>query len=265
MLVSISIQLMWESLPFADRVRAAADAGFDLVDLWDWRNSDIDAVHAVCSETGIGINGFFGTRDTALCDPEAQSEVLEEFKTNLEVAVEKGARHLHVFSNAIRPGGVVVPAPPLSHNALMGACLEALDKAADLAKGTGVQIVLEHLNNVFLPGYLWDDVNKTAALVRELGRDEVGMVFDTFHQQLNYGRLTDSLVGCLDQLVRVDLAQVPGRFEPGVGEIDMGFLLGVLKDAGWDGTLTFEVVPSDGNPDNAVGAIHRLLDEYRWW
>lgn len=259
MLKSISIQLMWNDRPFAERVTAAAAAGFDLVDLWDQRNSDIHEVHRACQEHGIGINGFFATRDTSLCDPASRTAVLDEIKTNLDVAVAVGARQMHCFSNAIRPGGIVAASPALAPEALMAACAETLQAAADLVAGTGVQLVLEHLNTVFLPGYLWDDVNMTAGLARLIDRPEVGVVFDTYHQQLNRGRLADSLVASLPHLARVDLAEVPGRFEPGQGEIDMAYLLKVLRDHGWDKTITFETTPSDGNPDTALAAINRLM------
>lgn len=260
MLWSISIQLMWDRREFPERARRAAASGFDLVDLWDWRTSDIDAVHAACADSGIGINGFFGTRDTSLCDAEARSEVLDEVKRNLDVAVRVGARQLHVFSNAIRPGGVVVPGPEQSREALLDTCVSTLDAAADIVSGSGVSLVLEHLNTVFLPGYLWDDARVVADIARRLGRaEEVGAVFDTFHQQLTHGRLTDSLLETLPWLSRVDFAQVPGRFEPGQGEIDLGYLLGVLKDQGWDKTLTFEAVPRSGDPSEAVAAIRELI------
>lgn len=259
MLKSISIQLMWTDLPFAERAAAAAKAGFDLVDLWDQRNSDIYAVRDACQEHGIGINGFFATRDTSLCDPASRGAVLDEIAANLEVAVAVGARQMHCFSNAIRPGGIVATSPALAPEALMTSCAEALEAAADLVAGTGVQLVLEHLNTVFLPGYLWDDVNMTAGLARLLDRPEIGVVFDTYHQQLNAGRLTDSLVASLPHLARVDLAEVPGRFEPGCGEIDMAYLLQVLRENGWDKTITFETTPSDGNPDTALAAINKLM------
>lgn len=259
MLRSVSIQLMWTDKPFAERVSEAAAAGFDLVDLWDWRNSDIDNVHTVAVDSGIGINGFFGTRDTSLSDKATRHEVLEEIKRNLEVAVRVGARQIQMFSNAIRPGGIVVPSPPLARATLLEHCLEGLDEAADIVKGTGVQLVLEHLNTLFLPGYLWDDVNVVTSLARELNRKEVGVVFDAYHQQLGQGRLADSLIGALPHLARVDLAEVPGRYEPGAGEIDLGYLLQIVREHGWDGTVTFEISPSDGNAQAAVDAINRLM------
>ena len=261
MLRSISIELMWNDRPYAARARAAAETGFDLVDLWDSRTSDIDAVASACRETGIGINGFFGNRDFSLCDPASQKQVREEVARSLDTALAVGARQLHVFSNAIRPGGIVVAAPPLPPEALLAQCETGLRELAELVRGSSVTLVLEHLNTVFLPGYFFDAPLATM-LARSIDVPEVGVVIDAFHQQLSGGRLADHLLAALPWLVRFDVAEVPGRHEPGAGEIDFVYLRDLLDERGWDGTISFETVPSDGEPETAVRAIDAVFPKH---
>ena len=259
MMRSISIQLMWTDRPYAERVAAAADAGFDLVDLWDQRDSDLDGVAEAARRHGIGVNGFFGNRDHSLCDPQDVDAAVAEIEANLDTAVRAGARQLHLFSNAIRPGGVVAPLPSLDRAELLDTGVRALRSVAPRAAEAGIQLVLEHLNTVYLQGYLWDEVAVTTEVARAVDHPSLGVVFDVFHQQLVRGRLTDNLVACLPWLFRVDVAQVPDRAEPGHGEVDMGFLRDVLARHGWDGTVTFEVVPSDGDPGTALADIDRIF------
>jgi hydroxypyruvate isomerase len=259
MLRSVSIELMWSDRPYADRARAAAAAGFDLVDLWDSRTSDIVAVGEACHDSGIAINGFFGNRDFSLCDASMRTEVRDEVARSLDTARTVGARQLHIFSNAIRKGGIVVTSPPLPPQALLENCVNALTDLVDLVRGSGVTLVLEHLNTVFLPGYFWGDASLSTVAAREIDQPEVGVVIDCFHQQLCGGRLADHLLAALPWLVRFDVAEVPGRYEPGSGEIDFRFLRDLLDRHGWDGTVSFETVPSDGRFETAVRAIDQLF------
>ncbi|WP_161893778.1 TIM barrel protein [Gordonia spumicola] len=258
---AISIELIWRDRPFPERAVAAARAGFDLVDLWDRRTSDLPELAEACADNGIGINGFFGNRDNGLADPDGGSAALDEIARNLEAAHEVGARQLHVFSNAILPGGIVkaVPAPRVT---AWGTAVENLSKAADMAREAGVQLMLEHLNSVYLPGYLWSDAGAVAAVAREVGRAEVRGVFDTYHQQLTAGRLVDTLIAGWDQWGRIDIAGVPGRCEPGKGEIDFRYLQSVITERGWDGPMTFEITPS-GDPDDAMTLIDDIFPKDR--
>ncbi|WP_427015644.1 TIM barrel protein [Pseudarthrobacter sp. P1] len=259
MLRSVSIHFMWDQLPMPERVRAAAAAGFDLVDLWDWRTVEIDEIARAAAEAGIGINGFFGNRAFSACDPAQRTAFINEVKESLACAVRVGARQLHLFSNAIRPGGIVVPSPNLPPAVLHAACVDAVSELAPLAAEAGVVLVLEHLNDVHLPGYLWTGAQSVIDVARDVDHPNVRVVFDAFHQQLGTGRLAEHLIAALPYLARVDVAGVPGRHEPGVGEIDFAYLRGVLDEHEWRGTLTFEVVPSDGNPDTAVRRIEEFF------
>ena len=142
-----------------------------------------------------------------------------------------------------------------SAEALHESCVAALRGALDLVRGTGITLVLEHLNTVFLPGYFWGSAEVPALTAQQVDAPEIGLVVDAFHQQLSGGRLTDHLVAAIPRLVRFDVAEVPGRHEPGAGEIDFAYLRDVLDHNGWDGTVSFETVPSDGSPETAVRAI----------
>ncbi|MCP1413763.1 TIM barrel protein [Paenarthrobacter sp. A20] len=242
-----------------ERVWAAARAGFDLVDLWDWRNVDIDSIARAAHESGVGINGFFGNREFSACDPAQRESFVQEVRESLECAVRVGARQLHLFSNAIRPGGVVVPGPPVPASSLQQACVDALREVAPLAEAAGVTLILEHLNEVFLPGYLWIGAGSVVDIAREVDHPNVMVVFDAYHQQLGQGRLGEHLLAAMPYLGRVDIAGVPGRHEPGVGEIDFSYLRELLDQEKWHGTVTFEVMPSNGNPAKAVEMIDQMF------
>jgi hydroxypyruvate isomerase len=258
---SVSIKFMWADLPWAERVRRAAAAGFDRVELWDWREpDDIDELAAVAQESGIEIAGFFGHHQGGLANPDDLELVLASLAEAVAVAERVGADQLHVFSDGMRrPEGHVTKPPPLTRDERQEAAIEGLHECLKLIEGKPMELCVESINTVFVPGYFLADSDMAVALCREVGHPQVTMFFDCFHQQLVGGRLTDHLLHALPWTSSVHIADVPGRHQPGAGEINFRHIRRVLETAGYDRQLTFEVIPRDGDSEAAVAAIHEVF------
>jgi hydroxypyruvate isomerase len=258
---SVSIKFMWADLPWTERVRRAAAAGFDRVELWDWREpDDIDELAAVAQESGIEIAGFFGHHQGGLANPDDLELVLASLAEAVAVAERVGADQLHVFSDGMRrPEGHVTKPPPLTRDERQEAAIKGLHECLKLIEGKPMELCVESINTVFVPGYFLADSDMAVALCREVGHPQVTMFFDCFHQQLVGGRLTDHLLHALPWTSSVHIADVPGRHQPGAGEINFHHIRRVLETAGYDRQLTFEVIPRDGDSEAAVAAIHEVF------
>jgi hydroxypyruvate isomerase len=258
---SVSIKFMWADLPWPERVRRAAAAGFDRVELWDWREpDDIDELSAVARASGIEIAGFFGHHQGGLANPDDLDLVLESLSEAVAVAERVGADQLHVFSDGMRrPEGHVTKPPPLTRDERQEAAANGLRECLKLIDGKPMELCVESINTVFVPGYFLADSDMAVALCRELSHPQVTMFFDCFHQQLVGGRLTDHLLHALPWTASVHIADVPGRHQPGAGEINFHHIRRVLESAGYDRQLTFEVIPLDGDSDAAVAATHDVF------
>ncbi len=258
---SVSIKFMWSDLPWPERVRRAAAAGFDRVELWDWREpDDIEALAAVARDEGIEIAGFFGHHQGGLANPDDLGLVLDALGEAVEVAERVGADQLHVFSDGMRrPEGHVTKPPPLTRDERQLAAVLALRECLRLIDGKPMQLCVESINTVHVPGYFLADSDMAVALCREVGDPQVTMFFDCFHQQLVGGRLTDHLRHTLPYVSSVHVANVPGRHHPGAGEINFHHIRHVLDEAGYDRQLTFEVVPIDGDSEGAVAGIKEVF------
>lgn len=256
---SVSLQFMWAELPHPERVRRAAAHGVDRVDLWDWRDCDIDAVAEACRETGVELAGFFGHRAGSLIDPSQHDLVLAELERSLAVAERTGARQLHMFTDEIGPDSRIRKPPPTTWAARWQACIDGLRRCLEIVEGRPVVLVLEAINDVFVPGYFLRDVGTALALCRAVDHPQVRLSFDCYHQQLVGGRLIDHLREALPYCVRVDVADVPGRGPPGTGEINFHTIRRVLEEEDYDGQITFEVVPPDGDADRAMAAIKEVF------
>ncbi len=255
---SVSIKFMWGDLPLPERARRAGEHGFDTVELWDWRGEDIDGLATACRESGIEIAGFFGHSYGALCDPAQRGRVLQALEESVQVAERVGARQLHMFSDDRRPDGRFEPAPPLTNATKRRSCVEGLLECAKLVEGRRLELALEAINSVFVPGYFLADVGAALEIVREVDHPQVRVFFDCFHQQLVAGRLIDNLIDALPYVSSVHVADVPGRHEPGTGEINFHSIRRLLDDHGYERQVTFEVVPLRDS-DTAVAACKEVF------
>jgi hydroxypyruvate isomerase len=249
---------MWSELPLAQRARRAAAHGFDCVELWDWRGEDIEGLATACRESGIELVGFFGHSYGALCDPRQRTRVLQALAESVDVAQRVGARQLHMFSDDRGPDGRFQPAPPITAAAKRRSCVEGLRECVKLVENTPLELALEAINSVFVPGYFLSDFGAALEIVREVDHPKVRIFFDCFHQQLVAGRLIDSLVDALPYVTSVHVADVPGRHEPGTGEINFTSIRRVLGEHRYDRQVTFEIVPLADN-DRAVAACKEVF------
>lgn len=240
---SVSVKFLWPGLSLPDRARKAAEHGFDQVDMWDWRGEDMDGLADACRESGVAIGGFFGHSSGALINPVDRSQILDQVAEAVEVARRVGANQLAMFANGRRPEGGFHPVPPLSPAAMFESTITGLREAVRLVEGTDIKLIVEAINSWFVPGYFWVDSSDTVTICRVVDHPQVQMAFDCFHQQLTTGRLTESMIEALPYSARVDIGDVPGRGEPGTGEINFQHLKRVLEEHRYEGYLTMEVTP----------------------
>jgi hydroxypyruvate isomerase len=103
--------------------------------------------------------------------------------------------------------------------------------------------VLEPLNQLDHPGEFLSSSDEGFAIVREVGSPNVRLLFDIYHQQISEGNLTRRIVDNLDLIGHFHVADVPGRHEPGTGEINYEHLFGVLREHGYGGYVGLEYLP----------------------
>lgn len=256
---AVSIQFMWPDRPFPERVALAAQAGFNAVEMWDWRDKDIDAIAEAAHKHGVTITGFFGNRIGGLVDKADHGRNLQGLVESLEVAKRTGTPVIHLFTNEIKPGGKVTPnRPDLTAEEQWENCREGLIQAAKLGEEYGVTLLLEAINPVFVPGYLLDTAEKCRLMTEAVGSPWMPMIYDFYHQQLSGGNLSENFKRCLPVTRAVHVADVPGRHEPGTGEINYAHINALLNETGYNGMITFEVTPR-GSSEAAVAAIRAVF------
>lgn len=255
------IDTIYTELPFYDRFAAAARDGFDAVEFWDWRALDLERAAACAGEAGILISGFNGDADYSPIDPAHRSAYLKELRRSLEAAATLGAPSVTIHSNALGEGGVVVDHyDGLSHTVKLCALFDTLREAARMSEDHGITLHLEALNiRTDHVGNFLATTQMAAELCRLIASPRLKALFDCYHMQINEGHLIDTITAYGDTFGHVHIADVPGRHEPGTGEIRYEKVLRALKDTGYAGVVGCELFPLTGSAA-AVQAIMRLKD-----
>jgi hydroxypyruvate isomerase len=218
---------------FADRVRAAKDAGFTAVEFHLWRDKPIDAVAEALAKTGVKVSAFCVDPRRSLVDPTQHDEFLGAVSDSLVAAKKLGNAPMIVASGFTREG--------VSADDHFNAAVSVLKHAAALAEAAGVMLLLEPLNDrVEHPGmYL---VSNTLGLdiVEAVASPNLRLLFDVYHSGTMGEALADVLTGRMHLLGHVQVADVPGRNEPGTAGVDWAATLNTLRTLGYDGALGLE-------------------------
>lgn len=249
MRASICIEMVFDDEPFEERVRHAADAGFDAVEFWDWREKDLDALVAAADDAGVDLVGC--TAGGTLTDPDGVEAAVETIEASIETASDLGCETLIATTGPDHEGH--------SRETQHETVVEILERVAPAAERAGVTLVLEPLNTaVDHPGYFLTSTEEGVDIVDAVDSPSVKLLYDVYHQQITEGNLIETIRANVEALGHVHIADVPGRHEPGTGEIDYGNVLAALEDAGYDGYVGCEFSPT-GDADDALERVHDLV------
>ncbi len=238
-----NLSLLFTDVPFCERFARATAAGFTGVeylfpyeypaaDIAEWlRANDLEQVlfNLSAGDWAAGERGL-------ACLPHRQGEFAESVEQALGYAVALDCRRLHCMAG-LRPAGA-------SEAELTEAFVANLRFAADRLATVGVTVMIEPINSrVDMPGYWLDDVAKGFRLLEAVDRSNVKLQYDIYHAQIIAGDLARTLEANIDRIGHIQIADNPGRHEPGSGEINYPFLFGLLDRLGYDGWVGCEYKP----------------------
>lgn len=257
MKASVCIEMIYTEYPFLDRIKKAADQGFDAIEFWNWDNKDMPSVRKAAAEAGIGIATFQSNRGGTLVNPSHRADFIEGIKESLAMANEMDCKALFILTDELgEDRGVKYQFPELSEEAKYRSVVDGLREIAPLAEKAGVTLVLEPLNNLVDHAGYWLKYAETGfQVVREVNSPNIKLLFDIYHQQVTEGNIIERLTGNLDAIGHVHVADVPGRHEPGTGELNYQVILNQLRNAGYDRFVGLEFDPTIQSETAAAAAL----------
>jgi hydroxypyruvate isomerase len=248
--LAVCAEMVFRDLPFDERVRRIAELGF-LVEIWDWAAKDINAL----ARTGATFSNMTGYVTGALADEDGANDLLRTAEQAIAVAQRLECPRLNLHGTGLDNRGLPVqPAHEVTGAMWLQAC-RTLDRVADLGERAGVTFCLENLNTaVDHPGVPFARAADTLALVEAVGRPGLRMNLDLYHAQIGEGNLIELVRRAGPLIGELQVADVPGRCEPGTGEINYPAIARALDEMGYGGTVAMEAWASG---DDAV-ALERF-------
>jgi hydroxypyruvate isomerase len=243
--LAANLTMLFNELPFLDRFEAAAKAGFEGVEFlfpYDFVASDIaeklrvNKLQLVLHNLPAG-DWAKGERGIA-CLPERVAEFEEGVGTAIKYAKALGVRQVNCLAG-IRP-------PSVTEAAAHATFLKNLKFAAGKLKEAGIALLIEPINTFDIPGFFLSGSKQGLDLIRESGSDNLFLQYDIYHMQRMEGELAGTLRNNLALIRHIQLADNPGRFEPGTGEINYRYLFTALDEMGYDGWIGCEYKPKSG-------------------
>jgi hydroxypyruvate isomerase len=238
-----NLSFLFTELPFAERFQPAAAAGFAGVEYlfpYDWPAGEVAGWLATAGVEQVLFNlppGDWAAGERGLaCLPGRQGEFAESVELALDYALQLDCRRLHCMAG-LRPGGV-------AEAELQATYIANLRHAADRLGSIGVTVTIEPINSrIDMPGYWLDDIGKALHLLDAIGRDNVQLQLDLYHAQIIQGDLARTLEANIGRIAHIQIADNPGRHEPGSGEIHYPYLFELMDRLGYAGWVGCEYKP----------------------
>jgi len=235
-------EMLYGELPLTERVKRIHEQGFE-VELWDTRGRDIAALAATGARFS-SMSGYFGG---SLTDPGSADEVLVSAEKLIPVALELGVERMVVHPAELGEGGRAVRPVYRSTGEMWMTGRSTLERLAALGEKHGVVFALENLNTVLdHPGIPLARAKDTLALVSGVNHPNVRMMLDVYHAQIGEGNLIELIRAALPWVGEIQVADVPGRCEPGTGELNYRGIATALKEAGYKGVVGLEAQAAGG-------------------
>ena len=251
--ISVMLWTVFQKLPFEERLEKVAEAGYHAVELVgseykDWSDEDFRRANRKRRELGITFDVTAGLAHGA-ADPDAREAFLSDLRQALPAMDKLECPAIIALSGNVVPG--------MSREDQHQGCIEGLKRAAEIAEKKDITILLENIDLEENPRYYLWSVAEGFEIIRKVDHPRVKFLYDFFHEQISEGNLIEKLEKNIEKVGLMHVADVPGRHEPGTGEINYANIYRKLAMLKYDRYLAMEFIPT-GDP---VASLRRAREE----
>lgn len=242
-------EMLWQDKPIAWRAAKLHEMGFG-VGLWNWPEWDLDALE----KTGANFTIMNGYLEGRLADDEGADMLLKSARETAQVGKRLGVDRLNLHGTGLGDGGIPIPQHGTFAPGMELRARDTLNRICDMAEEEGVTFTLENLNPLDHPGCPFGSTEAVLSLVSAVNRPQLRINLDLYHTQIGEGDLVRWCEACLPWVGEIQVADNPGRCEPGTGEINYAGVARALSDLGYSGPVGMEAF-AKGDEEAALEAF----------
>lgn len=234
---AVNVEMWWSDFDFLERIKNAAALGFPAIEFWDYGNKNLDQIKTTCDELGLVITQFtaWGFKP-GMNNPQNHALVEEKIKEACQVAKKLDCKLATVVGGDDQPG--------MTQEEMHQHIITALKRVAPIAEDNDLTLILEPMNiRVDHKGHCLYGSAPAVHICLEVNSSQVKINWDLYHMQISEGDLCGHLREGFDQIGYLQLADHPGRNEPGTGEIHYPRVLKEAYDLGYRGYVGLECLP----------------------
>jgi len=255
--LSVMLWTVYRDLPFEQRLQKVAEAGYRNVELVGeyekWTDADFNRANAKRKELGISFDTTAGLKH-GLCNPEHRDALLTELRQTLPIMEKIDCPAIILLSGNVVPG--------MSVEAQHQSCVDGLKAAVELVdgkkiNGQAVRLLLENIDPEENPQYFLTSVARGFEIVKAVNHPQVQFLYDFFHEQIAEGNLISKLEKNIQHVGLIHVADVPGRHQPGTGEINYQNIYRKLVELKYDRVVAMEFKPT-GDPVTQLKAAREM-------
>jgi hydroxypyruvate isomerase len=252
--LAVCAEMLWQDKPMSWRLKRLTEMGFQC-GIWDWTSHDLKMLET----SGAKISSMTGYTAGRLADEEGADELLATAAQSIEFGKRLNVARLNLHGTGLNSDGLPVTPCEVVTGAMWLKARDTLARIADLAVHHDVTFMIENLNlAVDHPGVPFARVEDTLALVAAVNSKRVTLNLDLYHVQIGEGNLISWCERCLPHIGEIQVADVPGRKEPGTGEVNYPGVAKALKAMGYRGPICLEAYAS-GTAEDAIEAFRQAF------
>lgn len=244
---SACIEMLYEKEyhSFCDRIKQAKLDGLDAIEFWSWTNKDIEEIQKIAIDNKIAIASILVSSDNEMTTKileqgiTAGGDTKKAFKEAITQSCEI-AKKLHC--NAI----IVVSGDEqknMDRNSQHRNIVEALKYVKSIVEDNDITLLLEPLNAFDHKGYYLTSSEEAFQIIDEVASDNIKLLYDVYHQQITEGNIIYTIKENLEKIGHIHIADVPGRHEPGTGELNYENIIKTLFEEGYSRYIGLEYRP----------------------